>query len=360
MSKIIGFLYRNLLKPILFLFDAEGIHDLFTAVGAFLGKYAFTRKLTAALFSYKNPRLEQTVLGIKFANPIGLAAGFDKDAKMTGIMAAVGFGFAEVGSITGEPCQGNPRPRLWRLPQLKSLAVHYGLKNDGCEKISNRLKGKTFSLPVGVNIAKTNNVECSDTEKGIADYAKAFETMKDIGVYFTVNISCPNAYGGEPFTDPERLDSLLTRLDAIETPKPVFLKLSPDLEGEKLDALLDICGKHRVHGFVCTNLTKERKGENDIRMKGGLSGKMVQKLSDDQIAYIYGKTKGKYAIIGLGGVFTAEDAFRKIRLGASLVQLITGMIFEGPQAIGEINRGLVRLLDKHGHKSVAEAVGKAI
>jgi dihydroorotate dehydrogenase len=359
MHKPIGFLYRNLLKPILFLFDAEDVHDAFTAVGAFLGRYGLTRRLTSALFSYKNPRLEQTVLGIKFANPIGLAAGFDKDAKMIDIMPEVGFGFMEIGSVTGEPCVGNPRPRLWRLPQLKSLAVHYGLKNDGCEKIAARAKGKTFGIPVGVNVAKTNNVECADTEKGIADYAKAFETMKDIGAYHTVNISCPNAYGGEPFNDPARLEMLLTRLDGIATPKPVFLKLSPDASGEKLDALIEVCGRHRVHGFVCTNLTKERKGEADIRMQGGLSGKMVQKLSDDQIAYIYGKYGKKYVIVGCGGVFTSEDAFRKIRLGASLVQLVTGMIFQGPQMVGEVNRGLVRLLEKNGFKHVAEAIGDA-
>ena len=354
---VIGFLYRNILKPILFLFDAEQVHDWFTAAGVFLGKFKFTRALTRGLFAYKNPRLEQTVLGIRFANPIGLSAGFDKDAKLTDIMPEVGFGFEEGGSITGEPCEGNPKPRLWRLPLLKSLVVHYGLKNEGCEKIAARLAPKKFKFVIGTNVAKTNNVACAETEAGIADYAKAFEAMKEIGDYFTVNISCPNAYGGEPFTDPARLDLLLARLDAIPTKKPVFLKLSPDLSGEKLDALLEVCSRHRVHGFICTNLTKEKKEENDIRLKGGLSGMMVQKLSDEQISYIYKKTAGKYIIIGVGGVFSAEDAFRKIQLGATLVELITGMIFQGPQLIGEINRGLVNLLDKNGYKSIAEAVG---
>jgi dihydroorotate dehydrogenase len=359
MSKIIGFLYRNILKPVLFLFDAEWVHDRFVKTGELLGKYKFTRALTRWFFAYKNSRLEQTVLGIRFANPVGLSAGFDKDAKLTDIMPAVGFGFAEVGSVTGEPCEGNPRPRLWRLPLLKSLVVHYGLKNEGCEKIAARLQDKKFNLPVGINIAKTNNVACAETEAGINDYAKAFRIFaeKNIGDYFTVNISCPNAYGGEPFTDPTRLELLLARLDAIATNKPVFLKLSPDIAGEKLDALLIVCANHRVQGFICTNLTKERKDENDIRMKGGLSGKMVQKLSDDQIAYIYRKTNGKYLIIGVGGIFSAEDAFRKIQLGATLVELITGMIFQGPQLISEINRGLVRLMDQNGYKNISEAVG---
>ena len=359
MGKVVGSIYRRALKPILFLYDAEKVHDAFTSIGVFLGKFKTMRAITRWMFAYKNPRLEQTVLGIKFANPIGLSAGFDKDAKLTDIMPAVGFGFEEVGSVTGEPCEGNSKPRLWRLPKLGSLVVHYGLKNEGCEKIATRLKEKKFKIPIGTNVAKTNNVACAETQAGIADYAKAFAALKDIGDYFTVNISCPNAYGGEPFVDPVRLDLLLTRLDSIPTKKPVFLKLSPDLATERLDSLIEVCAKHRVHGFICTNLTKEKKEENEIRLKGGLSGRMVKKLSDDQIAYIYNKTQGKYIIVGCGGVSSAKDAFHKIQLGATLVELITGMIFEGPQLIGEINKGLVKLMDQHGYKSIAEVVGTA-
>lgn len=357
MATVIGFLYKNILKPILFRFDAEAVHDFFVSTGIWLGRHQMTRSLTRWLFAHQDARLGQTVLGIKFNNPVGLSAGFDKDALLIDIIPEVGFGFTEVGSITGEPCVGNPKPRLWRLPELKSLVVHYGLKNDGCEKISARLRGKKFWLPVGTNVAKTNNQACAETEIGIADYAKAFAALSDIGDYFTVNISCPNAYGGEPFTDPAKLDSLLGKLDTIPTQKPVLLKLSPDLSHSVLDALLEVCSRHRVQGFVCTNLTKEKKDENDIRLKGGLSGKMVQKLSDDQIAYVYRKTGGKYAIIGVGGIFSAEDAFRKIQNGATLVEIITGMIFEGPQLIGEINRGLVKLLNKNGFKNISEAVG---
>ena len=357
MAKLIGSVYRRVLKPILFLFDAEQVHDLFTSIGIFLGQFKTTRAMTRWLFAYRNPRLEQTVLGISFSNPIGLSAGFDKDARLTAIMPEVGFGFEEVGSITGEPCEGNPKPRLWRLPNLGSLVVHYGLKNEGCAKIAARLAAKKFKLPIGTNVAKTNNVACAETQAGIADYAKAFGALKDIGDYFTVNISCPNAYGGEPFVDPVRLDLLLARLDSIPTKKPIFLKFSPDLNNETLDALLVVCAKHRVHGFICTNLTKEKKDENEIRLKGGLSGRMVKQLSDDQIAYIYNKTAGKYVIIGVGGVSSAKDAFRKIQLGATLIELVTGMIFEGPQLVGEINRGLVRLMDQHGFKNISEAVG---
>jgi dihydroorotate dehydrogenase len=362
MPALIGFFYRHLLKPFLFLFDAEAVHDNFLKIGQFLGRFRLTRAATRFLFAYKNKCLQQIILGISFPNPVGLSAGFDKDAKLTDIISEVGFGFDEVGSITGEPCDGNPRPRLWRLPAQKSLVVHYGLKNEGCETVAARLKNKHFKIPIGTNIAKTNNVACAITEAGISDYAKAFAALKDIGDYFTVNISCPNAYGGEPFVDPDRLDALLAKLDGIATKKPVFLKLSPDIRGEKLDAIIAVCDHHRVNGFVCSNLTKEKtaaegKGAGDLRMKGGLSGRLVQKLSDEQIAYLYKKTSGKYVIIGVGGIFSAEDAFRKIQAGASLLGLVTGMIYEGPQLIGEINRGLVPLLRAGGFSNLAEAVG---
>jgi len=355
------FSYTKILKPFYFRLDPEFIHDRMVKVGAVLGRFAATRALTAAAFDYRNAKLETTVFGVKFANPIGLAAGFDKNVEMTDVIPSVGFGFAEVGSITGEPCPGNPKKRLWRLPKSKSLVVYYGLKNDGCDAIASRLKDKKFRLPVGISVAKTNNQACADVETGIADYAKAFETMKNIGQYITVNISCPNAFGGEPFTDPERLEKLLARLDAIHTDKPVFLKLAADLSHQETDAIIEVVHRHRVHGFVCTNLTKKRNNpkivEKTVPEVGGLSGLVVQELSDELIRYVYSKVKTTHTVIGCGGVFTAGDAYRKIRLGASLVQLVTGMIYEGPQQISAINQGLVRLLEKDSLKDISEAVG---
>ncbi len=355
------FSYTKILKPFYFLLDPEFIHDRMIKVGAILGRFGFTRALTRAAFGYHNPRLETTILGMRFDNPIGLAAGFDKNIEITDILPSVGFGFAEVGSITGEPCPGNPKKRLWRLPKSQSLVVYYGLKNDGCEAIAKRLKGKSFRLPVGISVAKTNNQACADVETGIDDYAKAFETMKGVGQYITVNISCPNAFGGEPFTDPERLERLLTRLDTIQTDKPIFLKLAADLSHQDTDAIIEVVRRHRVHGFVCTNLTKKRDNpkilDKTVPEVGGLSGKVVQELSDELIRYVYGKTKDTHIVIGCGGVFTAEDAYRKIRLGSSLVQLVTGMIYEGPQQISAINQGLVRLLEKDGYRDISEAIG---
>jgi len=308
----------------------------------------------------------QTIGGIRFSNPIGLAAGFDKNAQLTRILPCVGFGFEEVGSITGEPCVGNPKPRLWRLPKSQGLVVYYGLKNDGCEAIAKRLRNEHFKFPVGVSVAKTNNSQTVDVQAGIADYEKAFRAFLDIGDYFTVNISCPNAFGGEPFSSPEKLDALLACLDTIETPKPIFLKMPADISTYELDALVAVADRHRVHGFVLTNLTKKRDRpeivQDEIKGldKGGVSGKPVYDASNKMISHLYKAVGKRYVIIGCGGIFSAADAYEKIRCGASLVQLITGMIFEGPQLIGEINCGLVRLLKRDGFSNISEAIGVAV
>lgn len=364
-NRINQFLYKAIFKKIFFRIDPEIIHDKMIQVGRFLGSNLFTRGIIVFLFSYSNKRLEQNILGIAFPNPIGLAAGFDKNALLTDILPSLGFGFAEVGSITGEPCEGNPKPRLWRLKKSKGLVVYYGLKNEGCEKISERLQNKVFRIPIGTNIAKTNSEKTIDLYAGIDDYVKAYKKFIQTGDYFTVNISCPNAFGGQPFTDPMHLDLLLSRIRKISTKKPTFLKLPPDLSEKTLDKIIEISRKYNIDGFICANLTKDRKNkkirekiiEERIPEKGGISGKVVEELSNDLIRHIYQKTKREFVIIGCGGVFSAEDAYKKIKAGASLIQLITGMIFEGPQLISEINQGLVRLLRKDGFDNIREAIG---
>lgn len=351
-NKITGLIYKNILKPVFFLIDPETIHDGMVRAGRFLGCNYLTRRLTAQLFSYSNPGLEQVVCGVKFQNPIGLAAGFDKNAKLLDILPSVGFGFTEVGTITGEKYMGNPKPRLWRLKYSKSLIVYYGLKNDGCEKISARLSNKKFAIPIITSIGKTNSRNTVEEDAGIRDYLKAYRKFIDIGQVFDINISCPNAFGGTPFSDPVKLHKLLLQIDEIQTKKPIFIKMPPDLTNQELDEILEVVKKHKVAGFICSNLTKQKN------YKGGLSGKAVEDLSNRQIQRIYQKTKGKYVIIGCGGVFSAEDAYKKIKLGASLVQLITGMVFEGPQVISEINQGLVKLLQKDGYKNISQAIGQ--
>ncbi len=359
-TRIIAGLYGRILKPVLFRFDPEDVHDHATNLGKLLGTTVAGRALTRTLFYYEHPSLHTTVCGINFSNPVGLAAGFDKNARLYDILPDVGFGFEEIGSITGRSCAGNPRPRLWRLPDSQALAVYYGLKNDGADAISNRLRKKIFRFPIGISAAKTNDKETVDPGKAIADYCHVISRFRGIGDYFTINISCPNAFGGEPFTDPELLDRLLSGVDALAD-KPIFLKLAVDLPTHRLDEIIEVCSRHRIDGFVCSNLTKNRVNmqiaDAHVPEKCGISGRPVQQMSDEQIRYIYRRTAGRYAIIGVGGIFTAEDAYRKIRLGASLVQLITGMIFQGPQVAGEINYGLAQLLKRDGYRTVSEAVG---
>src|ERR1035437_8449239 len=348
--------YKYIWRPVFFAFDIENIHDRMTDFLRVFGKYALTRKLSYFCFGYSNKRLEQKILGINFKNPVGLSAGFDKNAVMIDIMPSLGFGFMEIGSITAKPYEGNPKPRLYRLLEAKSYRVNYGLKNLGAEILHNNLQNKTWSLPVGINIAKTNASETSDVNKGIEDYFFTYKTFQDVGSYFTINISCPNTCEEKPiFAEPQNLDLLLNKIFSIPKTKPVFIKLSPDLGDIRLEEILEFCQKYPIDGFVCTNLTKINLLNQPG--KGGFSGKIVGELSTQMIRKVYKFYGGKKVIIGVGGVFTAEDAYRKIKAGASLVELITGMIFEGPQAISEINLGLVKLLKADGYKNISEAVG---
>ncbi len=360
-NTIIHLSYKYILKPIFFRLDPENVHDHMMKTGKFFAKFSISRKLFSLTFNYKNPILTQNIFGLNFINPIGLSAGFDKNAELTELLPHIGFGFIEVGSITGEPCLGNPKPRLWRLPLSKSLIVYYGLKNDGAEIISKRLKTKKHIIPVGVNVAMTNCQNNINIENAIQDYKKAFELMEETANYITVNISCPNTLSDQPFIDNINLNNLLTVLDKVETKKPIFVKLSPDMKKEDTDNVLETLKNHRVQGIICSNLTKNRNNnkiiEKNISPKGGLSGKVVQDLSDDLLSYIFKKEGKRFTLIGVGGIFTAEDVYRKIKNGASLVQLITGMIFEGPQLISTLNKDLAKLLQNDGYKNISDAIG---
>jgi dihydroorotate dehydrogenase len=366
-EKIIAWKYRYLAKPIFFRLDPEDVHDHIIAWGARLGRFGFSRFLTRAVFNYQHPSLSQEIRGIRFNNPVGLAAGFDKNAQLTDILPAVGFGFEEIGSVTGEACAGNPKPRLWRLPKSESLIVYYGLKNDGAEAIAKRLANKKFGFPIGVSLAKTNSPATVEVEAGIADYLKAYRVFKEakVGDYFTINISCPNAFGGLPFTAPDRLALLLSAIAKELKTRPIFLKMPPDISTTDLDQIISLAEQYQVDGFISTNLTKDKINPT-IKAKikeplptelGGLSGKVVEGLADEQLRYLAQKTQGRFVLIACGGIFTADDAYRKIRAGASLLQLATGMIFQGPQVIGAINHGLVQHLKRDGFRHLSEAVG---
>lgn len=361
-----GFLYRHVFKPLAFRFDPELVHDRMTMVGEWMGQHVITRTCAHLLWSYQHPALAQHLLGISFPNPVGLTAGFDKDGHLVNVLPEVGFGFAEVGSVTGKPCPGNPKPRLWRLPKTKSLLVYYGLKNDGCKAVASRLRTKNARIPIGVSVAKTNSAETCDVEEGVKDYQRAFQEVLPVADYLTINISCPNAFGGEPFTKPALLEQLLYSIDPLETRKPIFLKMPVDLSFDEMESLVDVALRHRVHGLIFSNLTKRRdrsemrKDEPVPSVHGGLSGKPVYQASNAHLAHFYRHVGSRFVLIGSGGIFSADDAYQKICHGASLVQLATGMIFEGPQLIGQINRGLVQRLKRDGFTSIKEAIGSKI
>jgi dihydroorotate dehydrogenase len=361
-NTVIGVGYKYLAKPVFFAQDPEKVHDGMIKVARFSGKHKITKQLASLAFNYHHPSLEQNILGINFKNPVGLSAGFDKDALITDILPKVGFGFAEIGSVTAEPSPGNSGTRLWRLKSSKAIGVYYGLKNDGAKVIASRLIAKTSNMPIGVSVAKTNCQATAEDNAGIADYVKAYKIVQNVGDYYTINISCPNTYGGQPFNDARRLNKLLIALDKVKTKKPVFVKLSPDLSKQTVNELIDVCKNHNVQGFVCSNLTKDRtlkqiSKEDYVPELGGFSGKIVENKANQLIEHVYKQTKGKYIIIGVGGIFSAQDAYTKIKLGANLVQLITGMIYQGPQTISDINIGLVQLLKQDGYSNISQAVG---
>ena len=358
-------IYKNILRPIFFRQDPEKVHERMTSLGEFFGRFFLIRKLLSLFFNYKNEKLRVNIAGINFENPIGLAAGFDKNARLTDVLPCVGFGFEEVGSITGEPCAGNEKPRLFRLPKDKALAVNYGLCSKGAGVISKRLLNKKFRFPVGVSIARANNPDIVvDVEKGIKDYIKAYEYLKDIGDYLTINISCPNTPDDRAFSNSKNFDRLMKEFSKLGINKPVFIKLKPDFSKKEVDEFIKISNKHNfITGFIISNLTKDKSNletsEEELeRVKGGISGIPIKEKSNKILKYVYKKTKGKYVLIGCGGIFSAEDAYEKIKLGASLVQLITGMIYNGPGFIKEVNKGLVRLLERDGYSNICEAVGK--
>ncbi|MFC1649583.1 quinone-dependent dihydroorotate dehydrogenase [Patescibacteria group bacterium] len=364
--EIFDSIYQVLVRPVLFLFDPEAVHDAHTNLGHEMGKYHLARGLTNTLLSFNSKHLEQNIIGIKFKNPIGLSAGFDKDANLMQILPEIGFGFTQVGSVTLHPYEGNPKPRLFRLPKSKGIVVYYGLKNIGVDKIIDKVKGVKVrsGFPVSISIAKTNSKTTATDKEAVDDYHQSLKKCIDqkVGNFYTINISCPNTYGGESFTTPERLDLLLAGIKKVKTNKPIFVKMPINLSWSQFDSLMKVVVKHKIHGVIIGNLNKNRKDktikdEIPKSMKGGISGIPTKELSNNLISKTYKKYGKKVVIVGVGGVFDAQDAYEKIKLGASLVQLITGMIYEGPQLIGKINYDLVQLLEKDGYKNISEAVG---
>ena len=361
--------YAKMVKPLLFKQTPDSVHERLLQAGSRLQRLGIIRSLVHGVWAYENkPRLGQEVLGIQFINPVGLSAGFDKNFELPPMLKSIGFGFMEGGSITHKPYTGNPRPWFYRLPKTKSIVVYAGLANQGATKIINRISNydpPTFTdFPLNISVAKTNSKAAANETDAIADYVGSLSQIKKaaVGNMVTLNISCPNTYGGEPFTTPGLLEHLLGKVDEVNMSQPIFIKMPADLAWPDFDKLLTVAAKHQVAGITISNLAKDR-GQAKLMdplpeaIKGGLSGKPTWELSNNLIRQTYKKYYERFVIIGVGGIFSAEDAYIKIKLGATLIELITGIIFEGPQLIGQINQGLVALLERDGYQNISQAIG---
>ncbi|KKQ95400.1 MAG: Dihydroorotate dehydrogenase 2 [Candidatus Woesebacteria bacterium GW2011_GWB1_43_14] len=367
-SKILRYSYQSA-KPALFLLDSESIHNHFTSFGKYLGSSALTRNMIKNLFFYEDKKLVQKIEGLKFENPIGLAAGFDYDGNLTQILPKISFGFSTVGTVTNMSYDGNPAPRLGRLPKSKSLLVNKGFKSRGAAEIIKKLGGLKFDAPVGISIGRTNSAKLTTIKESINDILASFASFEKSKVrhsYYELNISCPNLIHGAKnitFYPPRNLNNLLTSLDKLRIKKPIFIKMPITESNEDFLKMLKVIVKHKVCGVIIGNLEKNRKNQSFNKVEiskataGNFSGLPCRKRSNELISLTYRHYGDKLIIIGCGGVFSAEDAYEKICRGASLVQLITGLIYEGPQLPREINEGLIKLIARDQYKSINEAVG---
>lgn len=346
-SQAIAWKYQYLLKPMFFLFDAEFVHNRMTLAGKLLGSTGITQAVTRWALAFHHPTLTKKIDGITFPNPVGLSAGFDYNGELTQILPSVGFGFHTIGTVTWQPYEGNPTPRLGRFPNSQALLVNKGLKSLGTRAIIYKLEHLNFKIPVGISIASTN-CYFENTRQQILDMVKSFRAFERSRVkhsYYELNISCPNTFGGEPFTTPARLEILLRVMDQLHLTRPLYIKMPIDQSEAETLKLLAVIDRHNVQGVIIGNLTKDKinpevTAEDRLvwqTRKGNLSGKPTWKRSNALIALTKKHYQNRFTIIGVGGIFSGEDAHTKMALGADLVQLITGMIFQGPQLIGQIN-----------------------
>jgi len=330
-------MYKLLVRPILFSVDPEKIHHVTFATLKLFGRIPFAKNLLSALFVKESPKLERELFGIKFKNPVGLAAGLDKDAKLIDELACLGFGFIEIGTLTPKPQPGNDKPRLFRLPQDQALINRMGFNNEGVLAAVERLKKRKSNVIVGGNIGKN---KVTPNEQAVDDYDKCFEALYPYVDYFVVNVSSPNTPGLRELQEKEPLKKLMLHVKQLsaakEKPKPVLLKIAPDLTNSQLDDIVEILVETKTDGVIATNTTISREGlTTDQQLissigNGGLSGKPVKEKSTQVISYLRSKLGKNYPIIGVGGIMSPEDAVEKMKAGANLVQIYTGFIYEGP------------------------------
>jgi dihydroorotate dehydrogenase len=386
--------YRRLVRPVLFAQDAEEVHNRTMRGLAWAGHHQLACDALAAFFGA--PPLPVEVFGLKFPNPVGLAAGLDKHAKALPAWSALGFGFTELGGVTWQAQPGNPKPRLFRAVPERIIINRMGFNNPGAEAVAQTLAewrslGRWPSHPVGINLGKS---KITPLEKAAEDYANSFRTLWPHGDFFVVNVSSPNTPNLRTLQEKGALDEILAAIQEAQqsevrdqspksasssrithhashitsalppvTPKPVLVKVAPDLSLEALDELLELAGPRKIAGIVATNTTITRPDTNDPKLRrvygqtGGLSGPPLRTRSTEFIRHMHKQTRGRLPIIGVGGIFDAADAWEKITAGASLVQLYTGLVYEGPGVAKAIVRGLQERLEEQGMKDLREAVG---
>ena len=409
-------IYQSGIRPILFSAlkaDPEWLHHHTLRLLGWLAQTSqrpqthWVQTQLQQVYCLSDARLEQSLWGLKFPNPLGLAAGFDKDGVATSIWGALGFGFAELGTVTLQAQPGNPRPRLFRLVEDKAVLNRMGFNNHGAEALARRLQllkvGKlkqelkveslednlqpsnlpygaqpsnlqpsnlqpsTFKpiVPVGINLGKS---KVTPLEEAAADYLGSFRLLKDLGDYFVVNVSSPNTPGLRSLQDAAQLGLILDTLQQENnTQKPILVKIAPDLEWDAIADVINLAQTHQLAGIVATNTTIRRDilktqriiktGKSVSEEAGGISGAPLRQRSTEVIRFIHQQTQGQLPIIGVGGIFTAEDAWEKITAGASLIQVYTGLVYEGPWMMRRIMEGLLLKLEERGLASISEAVG---
>lgn len=353
-------LYRFLIRPVLYRFDPEDVHDW---VSERLIRHSRMVTRCRRLFCYDHPALHQKIWGVEFPNPVGLAAGFDKFARGVQLWSDLGFGFAEIGTVTAVAQDGNPKPRLFRLTSDRALINRFGFNNSGAEvtaTVLNRQMKTGIKIPLGINIGKS---KITDLDKAADDYAASFSRLWPYADYFVVNVSSPNTPNLRQLQDRPRLTEILLRLTEENNRfggKPILLKIAPDLSWSQIDDVVTVVNEFKLAGVVATNTTVDRTG---LRSRlsgeaGGLSGAPLRQRATDMIRYLYRALGRHVIIIGVGGIFNSADAYEKILAGASLVQIYTGFVYQGPSICRSINKGLVKRLRADGFSNLRDVVGQ--
>ncbi len=342
-------MYKIIIRPILFLFDPESVHYFTFKLIRFINFIPGVAFINRKIFCVEDKRLERNLFGLTFKNPVGIAAGFDKNAVLYNQLENYGFGFLEVGTATPKPQVGNPKKRIFRLKKDQALINRMGFNNLGVDAIANNLKNKKTKLIIGGNIGKNT---ATSNDDALADYIYNFEKLHDYVDYFVVNVSCPNVKNLTKLQDTDFLTDLLTQLKVInakkKTPRPILLKIAPDLNEPQLDEIIELVATTKIDGIIATNTTTSRAGlktdEAEVKAiaNGGLSGAPLKDRSTEVIRYLATKSNKAFPIIGVGGINSPADALEKIAAGADLIQVFTGFIYQGPKLVKNINKAILK------------------